>query len=89
MPVNYLKALDLARDGHWDDAHNLVQSFSDELSCLIHAYLHREEGDMDNAAYWYHLAGGEIPDNTLEEELERLYRLAAAPRSGGGFQVSS
>lgn len=76
MPVNHLKALDLARDGHWDEAHDLVQAYSDKLSCLIHAYLHREEGDMDNAAYWYHRAGGDMPDNTLEEELERLYRLA-------------
>lgn len=76
MSANHVRALDLARDGHWDEAHDLVQADFDKLSCLIHAYLHREEGDMDNAAYWYHRAGGDMPDNTLEEELERLYRLA-------------
>jgi len=76
MSTEHLKALDLARDGHWDEAHELVQSRSDELACLIHAYLHREEGDPGNARYWYGRAGHAVPDNTLEEELEGLYRLA-------------
>jgi hypothetical protein len=74
---DHLKALDLARDGRWDEAHELVQSRSDELACLIHAWLHRQEGDAGNAGYWYRRAGAAVPDNTLEEELERLYRLAA------------
>lgn len=76
MSPDHRKALDLARDGRWDEAHELVQPHSDELSCLIHAYLHREEGDPGNAAYWYRRAGSSVPGNTLEEELERLYRLA-------------
>lgn len=76
MPPDHRKALDLARDGCWDEAHELVQSSSDTLSCLIHAYLHREEGDLGNAGYWYRRAGEPMPDNTLEEELNRLYRLA-------------
>lgn len=76
MPDIHLRALDLARDGHWDDAHHLVQSASDPLACLIHAWLHRQEGDAGNAGYWYRRAGREVPDNTLGEELARLYRLA-------------
>lgn len=76
MATDHLKALNLTRDGHWDAAHELVQSASDELACLIHAYLHREEGDPGNAAYWYRRAGVDMPDNTLEDELARLYRLA-------------
>lgn len=75
MTGEHRKALDLARDGHWDEAHQLIQSRSDELACLIHAYLHREEGDLGNAGYWYRRAGVDMPDNTLEEELARLYRL--------------
>lgn len=75
MTGEHRKALDLARDGHWDEAHRLIQSRSDELACLIHAYLHREEGDLGNAGYWYRRAGVDIPDNTLKEELGRLYRL--------------
>lgn len=76
MPGDHLKALDLARDGYWHEAHKLIQGSSDELACLIHAYLHREEGDPGNAAYWYRRAGVDIPYNNLEDELARLYRLA-------------
>lgn len=80
MPEDHIKALDLARDGHWSEAHTLIQSQSDELACLIHAYLHREEGDLGNAGYWYRRAGRDIPSHALEEELERLYRMAQNDR---------
>lgn len=80
MTSVHLKALDLAREGRWDEAHQLVQSSSDQLACLIHAYLHREEGDSGNAGYWYRRAGVDMPDNTLEQELARLYRLAEGDR---------
>jgi hypothetical protein len=43
---------------------------------LIHAYLHRVEGDLSNAAYWYRQAGETMPDNELDEELARLTGLA-------------
>lgn len=80
MREEHLKALDLARDGYWDEAHCLIQSHSDELGCLIHGYLHRKEGDLGNAGYWYRRAGTEIPENTSEEELDRLYGLARSGR---------
>ncbi len=76
MACDYFKALDLVKNGKWDEAHKLVQSYSDRTSCLIHAYLHRVEGDLINAKYWYRRADEEIPDNTLEEELSRLYKAA-------------
>jgi hypothetical protein len=75
MSNHHFKALTLARDGQWNEAHELVQSHSDTLSCLIHAYLHREEGDIGNANYWYHRAGQNMQDNTLDEELERLFSM--------------
>ncbi len=78
MPCNYLKALDLARDGHWDESHKVVQPYTDELSCLIHAYLHRVEEDFKNANYWYRKLGIEMPKNSLGDELLRLYRMANA-----------
>ena len=56
----------------WEGAHNLVQDNSDKLSFLVHAYLHRIEGDEPNASYWYRRAGETFPDNTLEEEFKRL-----------------
>ena len=45
------------------------------MACLIHAYLHRVEGDTDNARYWYYQAKETMPDNTLDEEFERLYAM--------------
>ncbi len=76
MPSDQLKALNLARDGNWEESHRLIQDNSDSLSCLIHGYLHREEGDLGNAGYWYKRAGSPMPDNNLTEELERLCQIA-------------
>jgi hypothetical protein len=45
------------------------------MACLIHGYLHRVEGDPGNAEYWYKRAEVTIPDNTLEQEWQRLYAL--------------
>lgn len=78
MSSNPTRALELARDGRWDEAHRLVQTSSDRLSCLVHGYLHRVEGDLGNAAYWYRRAGEALPDNALDQEWRRLARLADA-----------
>lgn len=75
MSCNHRLALDLARDGKWDASHKEVQACSDKLSCLIHAYLHRVEGDLGNARYWYRRANVDMPDNTLEEEHKHLYEM--------------
>jgi len=76
MSVIHQQALDKIRDKHWDDAHQLIQQYSDPLACLIHGYLHRIEGDMSNAAYWYNRGQEVVPANSLEDELQRLYTLA-------------
>ena len=39
--------------GAWDTAHEILQDESDPDGCWVHAYLHRVEGDEDNAGYWY------------------------------------
>lgn len=76
MAEEHIQALDLAANGDWDGAHNLIQDYHDELAGLIHGYLHREEGDLSNANYWYSRVGQSIPDNSLEQEFERLYVLS-------------
>jgi hypothetical protein len=38
----------------------------------VHAYLHRKEGDLGNASYWYSRAGQQRPPISLEEEWEQL-----------------
>ncbi len=74
MQSDHQKVLDLAKAGKWEEAHSTVQKQSDELSCQVHGYLHRVEGDLSNAAYWYRRGNATLPDNTLDEEWERLYR---------------
>lgn len=73
MKCDHKKVLDLARAGDWEASHALVQVHSDSLSCLIHGYLHRVEGDLNNAAYWYGRGGLRLPENALDEEWQRLY----------------
>lgn len=82
MSIDHARALALVREGNWDEAHELVQSSSDRKSCLIHAYLHRVEGDVGNARYWYGRAHELMPDNTLEQELSRLLELVTVKQSG-------
>lgn len=55
------QALWHARAGHWDQAHDLCQDVPGKAGSWIHAYLHREEGDASNAAYWYARAGKPVP----------------------------
>ncbi|WP_236975359.1 hypothetical protein [Membranihabitans maritimus] len=56
----------------WEKAHNLVQDESDSLSCLIHAYLHKLEGDTWNANYWYSRADSPPLQMSNKEEWEYL-----------------
>lgn len=67
-----LKALWYDKNDRWQEAHDLVDSLSDSDSALIHAYLHRVEGDLWNADYWYRNAGHKRPDLSLAEEWEQL-----------------
>mgnify|MGYP000709871338 CR=1 FL=1 len=75
MKSDKLKVLNYVEEGEWDRAHQLIQAYSDKISCLIHAHLHRIEGDLSNANYWYARAESVAPDNTLEEDLKLLYQL--------------
>jgi len=68
-----LRALELDKAGDWDGAHDLAQTMKDPFGSWLHAYLHRKEGDLGNAAYWYSRAGQPVAEDSLEEEWERLY----------------
>lgn len=75
------QALLLARDGQWDDAHRLVQAHSDAMSCRIHACLHRQEGDLANAGYWYRRAGCDAASGSIEAEIDSLLAVTASEPS--------
>jgi hypothetical protein len=67
-----LAALWWAAKGDWDAAHRLVQDEPTADAAWVHAYLHRVEGDLGNAGYWYRQAGRPVAQDALETEWERI-----------------
>jgi hypothetical protein len=67
-----LAALWWAAKGDWDKAHKLVQDEDTREAAWVHAYLHRLEGDLSNAGYWYRQAGQPIANESLEAEWEEI-----------------
>lgn len=58
--------------GHWDTAHSIVQNLHSVEAMSVHAYLHREEGDLSNASYWYHRVNKAMPAISLQAEWQAL-----------------
>ena len=58
--------------GNWEAAHSIAQEIDDRTGSWIHAYLHRKEGDVSNAGYWYRRAGQPVASDALEEEWARI-----------------
>ncbi|HNT50301.1 MAG TPA: hypothetical protein PLM56_05440 [Cyclobacteriaceae bacterium] len=67
-----LQALWYEAKGDWEKAHNLAQDVHTPDGSWIHAYLHRVEGDISNAQYWYHKANRKMPKVSLKEEWEDI-----------------
>jgi hypothetical protein len=68
----YLKALWYDAKGNWDTAHHMIDNLEDLKAYWVHAYLHRKEGDLWNAEYWYKKAGELMPDYSLQKEWEEI-----------------
>lgn len=68
----HMQALWYDGKGDWTKAHDLIDSLGDKRSAHLHAYLHRKEGDLWNADYWYTKAGQKRPDISLQEEWDHL-----------------
>ena len=60
------------KKGDWDKAHAIAQEIPTVQGSAVHAYLHREEGVLWNADYWYARAGRHRPNVPLEEEWRLL-----------------
>jgi hypothetical protein len=75
-----LTALWWAAKGGWNEAHKLVQDEETADAAWVHAYLHRVEGDLGNAGYWYRQAAKPAASGPLETEWERI---ASALLEGG------
>lgn len=58
--------------GDWKRAHEAAQQDEGPDGSWVHAYLHRKEGDLANAAYWYRRAGKPVSRETLESEWQQI-----------------
>ncbi len=67
-----LMALWLQANDEWESAHDYVRDNTDRPSAWVHAYLHRVEGVLWNADYWYGRAGKARPDYSLDDEWQRI-----------------
>ena len=68
-----LLALWWDRRGDWGRAHEAAAA--DEAgrdAAWVHAYLHRREGDPDNARYWYRRAHRAVSAASLEAEWDEI-----------------
>jgi hypothetical protein len=54
--------------GDWQQAHESAQQDEGSAGSWVHAYLHRKEGDVANAGYWYGRAGKPSAQGSLEDE---------------------
>jgi hypothetical protein len=74
-PENFselLKALWYDAKGDWERAHGIAQNVHSPDGSWIHAYLHRKEGDITNASYWYSRAKRKIPTISFSEEWDNI-----------------
>ena len=67
-----LAALWWAGKGDWKKAHEIAQDENGRTAAWVHAYLHRAEGDLGNAGYWYRQAHQPVAIDPLETEWERI-----------------
>ncbi len=72
MADYHVQALQLAQAQQWDASHRIIQEYDDAFACQIHACLHRIEGDLANAGYWYRRANAQAATGSVEDELEAL-----------------
>jgi hypothetical protein len=70
-----LRALWHAKAGQWEKSHDIAQDIKTPTGSWVHAFLHREEGDLPNAGYWYRKAGKTMPKGvSIAEEWSAIAR---------------
>lgn len=68
-----LEASGLGVGADWERAHEVAQQHEGEPAYdRLHAFLHRVQGDLGNAAYWYRRAGAAPETGSLADECRAL-----------------
>jgi hypothetical protein len=76
-----LVALWWASKDDWKKAHAIVMDESSKECAWVHAHLHRLEGDLENARYWYRQAKRPVATGSLAGEWDDIARtLLGAPQ---------
>ncbi|HSD54354.1 MAG TPA: hypothetical protein VLC47_09320 [Burkholderiales bacterium] len=75
-----LEALWHDAKGDWATAHRVVMNAQSTAAAWVHAYLHRKEGDLDNARYWYRKAKKPEASSALEAEWNAIAEALLARR---------
>ncbi len=81
-----LRVLWLDANGDWDGAHDIAQAIATTDGSWLHAYLHRKEGDLPNADYWYRRAGRTRPDLSFDAEWNQLVEHVSATARAPGAE---
>ena len=76
-----VQALWWAGKDDWDKAHRIVMDNAGADCAWVHAYLHRAEGDLGNAGYWYRQAGRKPATGELAAEWEAITTALLSERS--------
>jgi hypothetical protein len=85
--LRVLEGLALLWHDHWDAAHEIAQSREGEPDHdLLHAMLHRREGDFANAGYWFGGSGKHPCYPLLARRLSSLSMLSAHGLRAAGLQ---
>ncbi len=80
-----LQGLWWAARGDWARAHYCVQQAEGTPRCdHVHAFLHRQEGDLGNAEYWYRRAGQPMPKVSLTAEWKAIAVRLISTMPGAG-----
>jgi hypothetical protein len=69
--------------GQWQAAHDVAQHVEDASGSWVHAYLHRKEGDLENAGYWYRRAQRPMATGDLDQEWSAIVTSLLGPGAPG------
>ncbi len=68
--------------GEWQAAHPIVQDDDSDLGAWAHGIVHLQEGDVDNARYWFRRAHRAFSTSIdVRAEIAALAAAVAASRS--------
>ena len=76
-----LTALWWAGKDDWDTAHKIVMDEGGKDCAWVHAYLHRVEGDLGNARYWYGEAQRPVSNKPLAAEWDAIVETMLAAQA--------